>query len=121
MKQCPNPNCILYTRLEELPDAYLKCPGCGGMLVDANNTTSGLGTGYTRMSPSASTFHRQIQRREEATLGHSARPQVLEYAEDEQVEEVYDDQYAYVDEEERKVPQHHSASACLLPARLCLA
>src|SRR6188508_2066152 len=39
MKQCPNPNCIFYTRLEELPDAYIKCPGCGGALVDAASTS----------------------------------------------------------------------------------
>ena len=26
MKQCPDPNCIYYTRLEELPDAYVRCP-----------------------------------------------------------------------------------------------
>lgn len=41
MKQCPNPNCILYTRLEELPDAYVKCPGCGGPLMSVS-TASGL-------------------------------------------------------------------------------
>ncbi|HKP54529.1 MAG TPA: hypothetical protein VJ183_17980 [Chloroflexia bacterium] len=42
MKQCPNPNCIFYTRLEELPDAYLKCPGCGGALVDSNTLSGKL-------------------------------------------------------------------------------
>ena len=46
MKQCPNPNCILYTRLEELPDAYLKCPGCGGQLVDATLSTGALKSGH---------------------------------------------------------------------------
>jgi hypothetical protein len=55
MKQCPNPNCILYTRLEELPDAYVKCPGCGGALVDANLTTSNISSGlFTRTSLSSS-------------------------------------------------------------------
>lgn len=42
MKQCPNPNCIFYTRLEELPDAYVKCPGCGGMLVDSDTLSGKL-------------------------------------------------------------------------------
>jgi hypothetical protein len=46
MKQCPNPNCILYTRLEELPDAYLKCPGCGGQLVDTTLSTGALKSGH---------------------------------------------------------------------------
>ena len=46
MKQCPNPNCILYTRLEELPDAYLRCPGCGGQLVDATLSTGALQSGH---------------------------------------------------------------------------
>jgi hypothetical protein len=46
MKQCPNPNCILYTRLEELPDAYLKCPGCGGQLVEAKLPTGALQSGH---------------------------------------------------------------------------
>lgn len=44
MKQCPNPNCILYTRLEELPDAYVKCPGCGGMLVSVEHQSKRLGS-----------------------------------------------------------------------------
>jgi len=112
MKQCPNPNCILYTRLEELPDAYLKCPGCGGMLVDANTTTSGLGSGYTRMAPSASTFHRQIQRQEDETLSHRGQPQVLQYAQDEGGEEAYEgDAYAYEDEEEGyEAPQRQGLS-----------
>ncbi len=42
MKQCPNPNCIFYTRLEELPDAYMKCPGCGGMLVNSDTLSGKL-------------------------------------------------------------------------------
>ena len=42
MKQCPNPNCIFYTRLEELPDAYIKCPGCGGALVDSDTLSGKL-------------------------------------------------------------------------------
>ncbi|HEY0068517.1 MAG TPA: hypothetical protein VGE04_00960 [Chloroflexia bacterium] len=44
MKQCPNPNCILYTRLEELPDAYVKCPGCGGLLVSVDTQSGRLGS-----------------------------------------------------------------------------
>ncbi len=55
MKQCPNPNCILYTRLEELPDAYVRCPGCGGALVDASLTTSSMTSSlFTRTSLSSS-------------------------------------------------------------------
>ena len=34
MKQCPNPNCTIYTSLEELPDAYLRCPLCKEQLVE---------------------------------------------------------------------------------------
>ncbi|MDQ5824305.1 MAG: hypothetical protein M3441_08850 [Chloroflexota bacterium] len=45
MKQCPNPNCILYTRLEELPDAYVKCPGCGGLLVGIDSQSGQLNSG----------------------------------------------------------------------------
>lgn len=51
MKQCPNPNCILYTRLEELPDAYLKCPGCGGALVDASMPSDVLSSGHLTRPP----------------------------------------------------------------------
>lgn len=46
MKQCPNPNCIYYTRLEELPDAYVRCPACGGQLVDTSTTTGELRSGH---------------------------------------------------------------------------
>lgn len=46
MKQCPNPNCIYYTRLEELPDAYVRCPACGGQLVDASTTSGVLRSGH---------------------------------------------------------------------------
>lgn len=52
MKQCPNPNCILYTRLEELPDAYVRCPGCGGLLVDANLQSGKLRSGKLRLPAS---------------------------------------------------------------------
>lgn len=48
MKQCPNPNCILYTRLEELPDAYVKCPGCGGPLVSVSSDSKKLKAGYLK-------------------------------------------------------------------------
>jgi hypothetical protein len=51
MKQCPNPNCILYTRLEELPDAYTRCPGCGGQLVDVSMSSGALHTGHLRRPP----------------------------------------------------------------------
>ena len=51
MKQCPNPNCILYTRLEELPDAYVRCPGCGGLLVDANMQSGMLRSGPLNLTP----------------------------------------------------------------------
>ena len=46
MKQCPNPNCILYTRLEELPDAYVRCPACGGQMVDAATSSGALNSGH---------------------------------------------------------------------------
>src|SRR5205807_1268168 len=45
MKQCPNPNCVYYTRLEELPDAYVRCPACGGPLVTSNIASNTLGSG----------------------------------------------------------------------------
>lgn len=51
MKQCPNPNCILYTRLEELPDAYVKCPGCGGMLVTLDNQSGHMASGRLSNRP----------------------------------------------------------------------
>jgi hypothetical protein len=46
MKQCPNPNCVFYTRLEELPDAYVRCPSCGGQLVDSSTTSGMLRSGH---------------------------------------------------------------------------
>lgn len=49
MKQCPDPNCILYTRLEELPDAYVKCPGCGGRLVSVTSGSQMLDS--SRLNP----------------------------------------------------------------------
>ena len=51
MKQCPDPNCILYTRLEELPDAYVRCPGCGGLLVEANMQSGMLRSGPLSLTP----------------------------------------------------------------------
>src|SRR4051812_18403273 len=60
MKQCPNPNCVLYTRLEELPDAYTKCPGCGGQLVDANLLSGALHTGHLTRRPTADVPQRDI-------------------------------------------------------------
>jgi hypothetical protein len=54
MKQCPNPNCIYYTRLEELPDAYVRCPGCGGLLVDADMQSGKLRSGKLRLPPGLS-------------------------------------------------------------------
>ncbi|MDQ6695562.1 MAG: hypothetical protein M3014_14305 [Chloroflexota bacterium] len=30
---------MLYTRLDELPDAYVKCPGCGGLLADSGGSS----------------------------------------------------------------------------------
>ena len=46
MKQCPNPNCIYYTRLEELPDAYVRCPACGGQLVNSLTSSGALQSGH---------------------------------------------------------------------------
>jgi hypothetical protein len=42
MKQCPNPNCTIYTTLEELPDAYLRCPLCKEELVEVVYPTGAL-------------------------------------------------------------------------------
>jgi outer membrane biosynthesis protein TonB len=60
MKQCPNPNCILYTRLEELPDAYTRCPGCGGQLVDANMLSGHLRSGHLMQRPNGGLGQRDI-------------------------------------------------------------
>ena len=46
MKQCPNPDCIIYTRLDELPDTYLRCPQCGEALVDVPPATGALSQAY---------------------------------------------------------------------------
>lgn len=46
MKQCPNPNCIIYTRLDDLPDTYLRCPQCNEPLIESPNSTSRLPSSY---------------------------------------------------------------------------
>jgi hypothetical protein len=46
MKQCPNPNCIIYTRLDELPDTYLRCPQCNEALVEVVPPTGALQSSY---------------------------------------------------------------------------
>lgn len=51
MKQCPNPDCMLYTRLEELPDAYIKCPGCGGPLAVSTLASGLLSAGHLSTAP----------------------------------------------------------------------
>ncbi len=61
MKQCPNPNCILYTRLEELPDAYVKCPGCGGGLVDVDPASGALQSAYLPKPPGDSLLRRNLE------------------------------------------------------------
>src|SRR5438876_8849669 len=42
MKQCPNYGCIIYTRLDELPDTYLRCPQCDSLLVEGPVSTGFL-------------------------------------------------------------------------------
>jgi hypothetical protein len=42
VKQCPNPNCTIYTSLEELPDTYLRCPLCKEELVEVAYPTGAL-------------------------------------------------------------------------------
>ena len=42
MKQCPNPNCTIYTSLDELPDTYVKCPLCKETLVEVPPRTGAL-------------------------------------------------------------------------------
>ncbi|MEO8287393.1 MAG: hypothetical protein ABI670_13290 [Chloroflexota bacterium] len=76
MKQCPNPNCILYTRLEELPDAYVKCPGCGGQLVDANLLSGKLRSGYLTKHPSGGLADRDLDEEFQAAFPeeHVAQP-----------------------------------------------
>jgi hypothetical protein len=53
MKQCPNPDCIIYTRLDELPDTYTRCPQCGQPLIESPLSTGRLGS---QALPSDPTF-----------------------------------------------------------------
>lgn len=72
MKQCPNPNCIFYTRLEELPDAYVKCPGCGGALVNADSAFH-MPNATTRV-PSSASLYSQPNLFEQETSSHLLAP-----------------------------------------------
>src|SRR5205807_5848242 len=46
IKQCPNTNFIIYTRLDELPDTYLRCPQCNEPLVEIAPATNLLSSTY---------------------------------------------------------------------------
>src|SRR6266568_1903452 len=74
MKQCPNPNCILYTRLEELPDAYTKCPGCGGQLVDASMSSGALHSGYLSKPPGSGLAQRDLDQEFEEAFHEELPP-----------------------------------------------
>jgi hypothetical protein len=91
MKQCPNPNCILYTRLEELPDAYLKCPSCGGLLVSSDLSSRVLKSGHlSRPTTGSSLFGGLVQSEFDDTTAHGQTGVALadpEYA--------FEDEYAY--------------------------
>jgi hypothetical protein len=76
MKQCPNPNCILYTRLEELPDAYVRCPACGGQMVDAATSSGALSSGHLpRVSVLSS---RDLDEEFEQAFGDETSPPVAQ-------------------------------------------
>jgi hypothetical protein len=51
MKQCLNPNCIIYQHLDELPDVYVKCPQCGGQLVDSGLPSEKIASGHLFETP----------------------------------------------------------------------
>lgn len=91
MKQCPNPNCILYTRLDELPDAYRKCPGCGGLLVSSELSSQMLSSGHLpRRSGSAA----PLTYSDDETLTHST-PLSGQLPDDEEDEYAYPTPYGY--------------------------
>lgn len=93
MKQCPNPNCILYTRLEELPDAYVKCPGCGGQLVDSSTTSGVLRSGYLSKMPGTSLSQIDLDQEFEQAFPGMQSPSTPVYAPAAQNPPQYDDEY----------------------------
>ncbi len=95
MKQCPNPNCILYTRLEELPDAYLKCPGCGGALVDASMPSGVLSSGHLTRPPAHATP--ETDEYDDMFVQQPAASPVRQVAQYQYEDE---DQYSYADEDQ---------------------
>ena len=98
MKQCPNPNCILYTRLEELPDAYTRCPGCGGQLVDAALLSGHLHSGHLTQRPSGGLGQRDIdQEFEEAFPAQSFAQPTADAIRPQQPDDEY---YPYEDTEQ---------------------
>ncbi|HUP26847.1 MAG TPA: hypothetical protein VM409_00300 [Chloroflexia bacterium] len=94
MKQCPNPNCMLYTRLEELPDAYMKCPGCDGPLVAASGQTAAHASTFLTGDPAQ--HYGRPAHAYEPTLGNRVPP-TDPYAYPDEI--AYADEYAYGDEE----------------------
>src|SRR5687768_10229636 len=95
MKECLNPNCTLYTRLEELPDAYTKCPTCDGPLA----TAGGRAHPSTILSSAhIPTYGQQRLHTEfDPTLGHAVQPGPEVYGPADQLD--YQDEYAYGDQD----------------------
>ena len=95
MKECLNPNCTLYTRLEELPDAYTKCPTCDGPLV----TAGGRAHPSTILSGTAIPMYGQQRLHTEfdPTLGHAVQPGLEAYGVADQQD--FQDEYAYGDQD----------------------
>src|SRR5688500_16532435 len=95
MKECLNPNCTLYTRLEELPDAYTKCPTCDGPLV----TAGGRAHPSTILSSANAPMYGQQRLHTEfdPTLGHAVQPGPDAYGPPDQLD--YQEEYAYGDQD----------------------
>jgi hypothetical protein len=95
MKQCPNPNCILYTRLEELPDAYVKCPSCGGLLVSSDLSSRVLKSGHlSRSTTGSSLFGGLVQSDFDDTTDHEQRS-VASLRSVADPDYAFEDEYAY--------------------------
>ncbi|MEO6456941.1 MAG: hypothetical protein ABIO92_01505 [Chloroflexia bacterium] len=95
MKECLNPNCTLYTRLEELPDAYTKCPTCDGPLATAGNKAhpSTILSGASLPMYGQQKLHTEF----DPTLGHAVQPGPEVYGPLDQAD--YQDEYAYGDQD----------------------
>ena len=95
MKECLNPNCTLYTRLEELPDAYTKCPTCDGPLATAGNRAH---PSIILSSASLPMYGQQrLHTEHDPTLGHAVQPGPEAYGPLDQAD--YQDEYAYGDQD----------------------